>query len=55
MLTQGSEVCSYLGFEIALGDALGRSIGGVRCSPFHLSVCSCGRSLGFLFIFFFIK
>jgi len=45
---QGSEVCSYLGFESALGYALGKSIGGVRCSPLRLSVCSCGRNRGYL-------
>jgi len=43
----GSEVCSYLGLESALGYALGRSIGGVRCSPLRLSVCSSGRSRGY--------
>jgi len=43
---QGSEVCSYLEFESALGYALDKSIGGVRCSPLRLSVCSCGRSRG---------
>jgi len=35
---QGLEVCSYLGFESAVG---------VRCSPLRLSVCSCGRSRGY--------
>jgi len=44
---QGSEVCSYLGFEGGLGYALGRNIGGVRCSPLRLSVCSCVRSRGY--------
>jgi len=44
---KGSEVCSYVGFESALGYALGRSIGGVRCSPLRLSVFSCGRSRGY--------
>jgi len=29
-------VCSYLGFESALGFALGKSIGDVRCSPIYL-------------------
>jgi len=43
---QGSEVCSYLGFESALGYSLGKSIGDVRCSPLRLSVCSFGRSRG---------
>jgi len=44
---QGSEVCSFLGFESALGYALGGSIGGVRCFPLRLSVCSCSRSRGY--------
>jgi len=44
---QGSEVRSYLGYESALGYALGRSIGGVRCSSRRLSICSCGRSRGY--------
>jgi len=39
---QGSEVCSYLGFESALGCALGKSQGDVGCSPLRLSVFSCG-------------
>jgi len=37
----------FLGFESALGCALGRTIGGVHCSPLRLSVCSCGRSRGY--------
>jgi len=44
---QGSEVCSFLTFESALGYALGRSIGGVRCSPLRLYACSYGRSRGY--------
>jgi len=40
-------MAARLGLESALGYALGRSIGGVRCSPLRLSVCSCGRSRGY--------
>jgi len=44
---QVPEVCSSLGFESALGYALGRSIGGAQCSPLRISACSCGRNRGY--------